>query len=377
MSRGTIQGDTSISGSFNVEKWREFRNDLIRENTTEDDWQKAFDLLSTRISTRFLNPINWILEKRTDKGEGFSVVAIQCILIEFLEAFYQGKVYTTAEKPQPFEYKYSKALFSDFLMNHKPFSDYFTTKKKAAGFYDNVRCGLLHEAATKESSRINNASGAPNSGALVSFESNDPSNMRVYRENLHKAILNFIDFYKQELLVSKEIQRNFIRKMDDICGIRHAYYFAYGSNMDPTRLTERIGKYHTAHLATLRGYKFLYNKKSIDGSAKANLEEDADSVVYGICYEIDKNDFDALDRCEDGYERKRNIDIILFDANNNKPYTAKAAFYISKPKNRLILPTEMMPLESYKRIIIKGARYWKLDESYIQDYLNSQCIDFL
>jgi hypothetical protein len=51
----------------------------------------AFDIFFyTRIKTRFLNPIDWILEKRHDKGEGFSVVALQRILIEFLEAFYQG-----------------------------------------------------------------------------------------------------------------------------------------------------------------------------------------------------------------------------------------------------------------------------------------------
>ena len=75
--------------------------------------------VESNLRTRFLNPIDWILEKRHDCGEGFSVVALQCVLIEFLEAFYQGSLYTTSKKPREFEYNSSKQLFSDFRNNIK------------------------------------------------------------------------------------------------------------------------------------------------------------------------------------------------------------------------------------------------------------------
>jgi hypothetical protein len=234
MTKKNIQDDTFISAFINVAQWKNAREQLINgllwgKNETSD-WEVVFELLHTRIKTRFLNPIDWILEKRYDRGEGFSIVALQCILIEFLEAFYQGKIYTTSKKPREFEYNSSKKLFSDFLMNHEPFSRHFTSKVHANGFFDNIRCGLLHEAATKETSKINNA---PRHDMLVSFEPDDPSNMRIYRENFYKAIKEFIESYRIELLSNTELQVNFIRKMDDICGIKHAYYFAYGSNMLP------------------------------------------------------------------------------------------------------------------------------------------------
>lgn len=113
-----IQNATFISAFITVEQWMEYRKQLIEGillgKCKEEDWQAAFALLYTRIKTRFLNPIDWILEKRLDVGEGFSVVALQCILIEFLEATYQGKIYTTSKEPRPFEYNSSKQLFFRF-----------------------------------------------------------------------------------------------------------------------------------------------------------------------------------------------------------------------------------------------------------------------
>ncbi len=361
MSKGRIKSDTFISEFINVDQWKQFRlaliNEILRSNAKQEDWQKAFQLLHTRIKTRFLNPIDWILEKGYNVGEGFSVVALQCILIEFLEACYQGKVYTTSNNPRAFEYNSSRKLFSDFLMGHKPFSEYFTTNANANGFFDNIRCGLLHEAATKETSRINNA---PSHDMLVLLEPDDPTNMRIYRENFYKAILKYIETYESELLTDRQLQINFVRKMDDICGIQHAYYFAYGSNMDPERLLERIGKYHMAFPVKLKGYKFVYNKKSIDGSAKANIEEKAGEYVLGVCYEIDEDDFGVLKKYEDGYDQ-RDIEVTEKEGKSTKAVT-----YISKSIDNLRLATS-----EYKNIVLKGAKHWGLDETYIFEYLDN------
>lgn len=360
MSKGKIQDDTFISAFINVAEWKNAREKLICGilwgNGKKAEWKAAFELLYTRIRTRFLNPIDWILEKRHDVGEGFSVVALQCILIEFLEAFYQGKIFTTSKAPQEFEYNSSKQLFSDFLMKHKPFSEHFTTKANANGFFDNVRCGLLHEAATKKTSRINNA---PTHDMLVLFEANDPSNMRIYRENFYRAIIEFVESYKSELLSSRALQINFIRKIDDICGIKHAYYFAYGSNMLPERLLERIRKYHTSFQASLSNHKFTYNKKSIDGTAKANIEPNDNAIVYGVCFEIDDDDFKILQEYEGGYDR-RNISINTSEGNETKAVT-----YISSS-----IDNTRVASDEYKELVLKGANYWGLNESYVSEYLS-------
>lgn len=359
MSKGSIQDNTYISAFINVAQWKEARKKLIKGilwgDNNKSEWLNAFKLLDTRITTRFLNPINWILEKKHNCGEGFSIVALQCVLIEFLEAFFQGKIYTTSRKPREFEYNSSKQLFSDFLMNHEPFSKSFLTKANANGFFDNIRCGLLHEAATKETSKINNASGHQ---MIVYFEPNDPSNMRIYRENFQKAIIEFINSYKSELLTSSELQINFIRKMDDICGIKHSYYFAYGSNMLPERLLKRIEKYHKAFPSKLSGHKFTYNKKSIDGTAKANIEPIDNNEVHGVCYEIDQDAFDILNKFEGGYDR-RNITITT-----DKGEETKAITYISQS-----IDNELSPSGEYTKLILEGAKHWELDNSYIKAYL--------
>lgn len=361
MKKRTIDGRTLISASKDVDEWKRIRESLLSgilgNNDKNAEWKEAFELLHTRIKTRFLNPIDWILEKKHNVGEGFSVVALQCILIEFLEALYQGKIYTTSVTPRGFEYNSSRQLFCDFLMNHQPFSKYFTSKDNAQGFFDNVRCGLLHEAATKETSLINNA---PTHNLIVQFVDNDQKNMRVYRENFYQAILEFIKSYKSELLSSLELKINFIRKLDDICGIKHNYYFAYGSNMLPERLLERIGKYHTAFPVSLSDYRFTYNKKSIDGTAKANIKSEKSSVVRGVCFEIDDNDFTILQKYEGGYDRQN----IQVKTSEGKDIVGVVTYISSSIDDTFVASDE------YKKLVLKGASHWKLCERYIAEYLS-------
>lgn len=359
MTNGVIEEDTFISGFEPVSTWKNIRVDLIKSalpnSDSHPDWESAYKLLEKRLTTRFIDPIEWILAKKKDVGEGFSAVALQCILIEFLEALYEGKVYTTKKNPRAFEYHSSKELFCNFLLSRKPFSDYFKQRENAEGFFDNIRCGLLHEAATKESSRINNA---PTHGVIAWFEPDDPKNMRIYRENFFKAILKFIEEYRKTLLKSAELKTNFIRKMDDICGIRHDYYFAYGSNMFPPRLLERIEKYHYGFRATAIRYEFTYNKKGADGTAKANIKHSEQNQIHGICFEIDKEDFNKLDDYEKGYDKQR-ITLRI----NGKSESAQT--YISSLTDESISPSS-----EYKNLVLQGARHWGLDTKYVSDYLD-------
>jgi len=72
-----------IAGNFRVNDWKELEISLSTDDVQNtENWDKAFNIFEVRVKTRFLNPINEILRMYPDsgKGEGFSVVALQCIL---------------------------------------------------------------------------------------------------------------------------------------------------------------------------------------------------------------------------------------------------------------------------------------------------------
>ena len=111
-----IEDKTKISGYTTVGDWKSLRLVLLQniKEFPEETWNKVYEIFEWRIRSRFLDPINSILEKDLKGGEGFTIVAIQCILIEFLEAFYQGKIYTIKHKDLwAHEYVSSKQLFKD------------------------------------------------------------------------------------------------------------------------------------------------------------------------------------------------------------------------------------------------------------------------
>lgn len=352
-----IDDSTRIAKEITVQDWKDERIKLIRDILQDRHspllWEKAYDYFYQRISSRFLNPIGWIIKKGQSEGEGFSAVALQCILIEFIESFYQGKIYTTSSQPRFYEYNSSVRLFIDFLMNHYPFSNYFKMEKSARGFYDNIRCGLLHEASTKETSliRVN----SPDNLMIELIDDN--KNMIVYRNNFLHSIKEFLSDYKIKLFQDTQLKINFIRKFDDICGIKRELYFAYGSNLDSEQLINRINKYHTAGKAILDGYKFTYNKRSKDGTAKANIIKSDGSNVHGICYEIDSDDLDELKKYEKGYNSREFK--IMYDSIEINAFTYQSESF-----------TDEKPSEEYRATIIKGAHDWKLDKEYIINNLS-------
>jgi len=178
-----------------------------------DRWCEAFDdYFHARIFLRYLNPIKILQENGTFQGEGFSIVAIQCTLIEFLESTIQGRLYRYRRPGDPplaaHEYSNSGELFVSFLSTRQPFARDFNPQL-ARAFYEGVRCGLLHEARTKGGWTIWAKSPA---AQVVSAAPNI-----VYRDNFHAALLEFIDWYKGALPSDKALQEAFIRKFDSLC----------------------------------------------------------------------------------------------------------------------------------------------------------------
>ena len=87
---------------------------------------------------------------------GSRILAIQCTLVEFLESTVQGVTYRYLRRGEtlgPHEYSSSSDLFVNFLCKRDPFARDFS-EALAKEFYAGVRCGLLHEARTKNGWKV-------------------------------------------------------------------------------------------------------------------------------------------------------------------------------------------------------------------------------
>lgn len=200
------QFDPSISPSHKASDWKKVRDKLTVADA--DIWNKAFDdYFMSRLHHRYFRPIQILQAESAMKGEGFSIVAIQCTLIEFLESTVQGVNYQY-KKPSAFEYKNSGKLFVSFLSRRSPFDKEFD-EGLAGDFYANVRCPLLHEARTKGGWTI--WAGVAG-GKLV-----DANKKRVFRNAFQRALLAFVDGYRKDLVADPELQKAFMRKFEVIC----------------------------------------------------------------------------------------------------------------------------------------------------------------
>lgn len=209
-----LPGDTKIAGWKTVSDWNNDKESLF-DYCSKAAWTTAYsDYFETRLADRYLDPLNAIKDNGSYRGEGFSIMAIICSLVEFLESTYLGTNYRYRTKADPplaeYEYSGSSDIFVSFLTQRYPFHKYFD-KNIAEGFYKNVRCGLLHEARTKGKWTI---WGMSSSDRLVDDKGTE---IIVYRDNFLKATNTFIKQYKVDLLASTDRKDAFIRKYNALC----------------------------------------------------------------------------------------------------------------------------------------------------------------
>ena len=131
-------------------------------------------------------------------------------------------------------------------------------------------------------------------------------------------------------------------------------YFAYGSNMLSERLRSRITSLNIVSRASLKDRKMVFNKRSKDGSGKANLVESPRSMTWGVLYEINAQDLDKLDKIESGYER---VAVRVRKPDGNE---VEAVTYVSED-----LTNDSRPYRWYKKLLLSGAREHNLPQDYI------------
>jgi gamma-glutamylcyclotransferase (GGCT)/AIG2-like uncharacterized protein YtfP len=134
-------------------------------------------------------------------------------------------------------------------------------------------------------------------------------------------------------------------------------YFAYGSNMNPNQMYERIGREITPKLALLKNYELIFPRKSIiQKGGVASIIEKMGEVVYGVIYELNDNEMEKLDKYEGkGYAYDRiNINVLK----DNEEISCET--YIAKKEG------DFLPSEEYLKKIITGAKINNLPSEYLE-----------
>lgn len=146
--------------------------------------------------------------------------------------------------------------------------------------------------------------------------------------------------------------------------------FAYGSNMNLTRLLQRVPSAVKVSNAFLPGYKFVCNKVSKDGSAKANIikTDISGELVWGVLFNIDNKEKPLLDKAEGlglGYNEET---LIFFDQLSNS-YSAQ--IYIADGNS---INSHLLPFDWYKEFIVTGAIQNQLPAAYISQLQSIPCV---
>jgi len=136
-------------------------------------------------------------------------------------------------------------------------------------------------------------------------------------------------------------------------------YFAYGSNLHPVRLRERVSSAQIIGIAQLDKHILKFNKKSRDGSAKCNLVNTGkkSDFIHGAIYQLSAEHKVVLDNFEGkgfGYLDKQ-IEL-KFD---NKKYNCFSYF-----AQQQYIVDDLQPYHWYKQLVALGASYLKFPASY-------------
>jgi cation transport regulator ChaC len=140
------------------------------------------------------------------------------------------------------------------------------------------------------------------------------------------------------------------------------WYFAYGSNLDPDQIAKRTNHAGEIKLCWVEGYKINFNKRSMDGTGKANITPQAGGKVWGVMYQCDERFLSEMDMYE-GVSGGHYVRIHLLVQCTGEPdvnaitYTAGQSF----------IAESLFPSNAYLDTILRGARHHGFPAHYISE----------
>jgi len=141
--------------------------------------------------------------------------------------------------------------------------------------------------------------------------------------------------------------------------VERLLYLAYGSNLHPVRLRERVPSARLLGVVGLTGWALRFHKRSeVDGSGKCNLLFTASDGhrAYGAVYELDAAQRPALDAAEGAGYRRKPVAVEL-DGRCLHPFA-----YLAEPA---FIDEDLAPFAWYKALVMHGARFQGLPSDYV------------
>ena len=132
-------------------------------------------------------------------------------------------------------------------------------------------------------------------------------------------------------------------------------YAAYGSNLHPVRLSERIRSARPVGTSFMPGWSLKCHKRSKDGSAKFNIVAGGDGLYLAI-FEISAGDKKILDNIEGVGAGYSAINLAVPGFGDCASYTAEES-YINE---------RLQPYSWYKELTTLGARAQRFPRPYRQ-----------
>lgn len=137
------------------------------------------------------------------------------------------------------------------------------------------------------------------------------------------------------------------------------YYFAYGSNLHPRRLSERIPSASLVHAVMLRRYRVAFHKRGADATGKCNLLHTGapEDIAYGALYRMAAAHKADLDRIEGAGYRVEHIDLTVADR------FFPCFTYIAEEE---YIDDSLQPFDWYRSLVSLGAEHLGLPQDYVR-----------
>lgn len=136
------------------------------------------------------------------------------------------------------------------------------------------------------------------------------------------------------------------------------YYLAFGSNLHPLRLGERVPSARPLGRVELAGYRLAFHKRGGDGSGKGDLMPTGAGrdVAVGALYEIADAERANLDAAEGPGYRAETTEVTCC----GRRY--EAFVYVGK---EAFIDPDLQPYRWYRDIVWHGARYHGAPSAYL------------
>lgn len=142
-------------------------------------------------------------------------------------------------------------------------------------------------------------------------------------------------------------------------------YLAYGSNLHPVRLGERVPSARLLGPVELPGFRLAFHVRGRDDSGKGNLVACQTSPpAYGAVYEIAAEERPALDRYEGSSYRVARLQVTL---------GGKRRLCFTYLGQTSCIDEALMPYGWYKDIILLGAQYLGAPPDYLDMIRSVEC----